>query len=60
MLLSAGLPLPKSLFVHGYINVAGMKMSKSIGNVVDPFAMIRELAVEDPLLSIALYTPSAR
>lgn len=36
MLLSAGLPLPKSIFVHGYITVEGQKMSKSLGNIVNP------------------------
>ena len=35
MLLSAGLELPKLIFVHGFINVDGQKMSKSLGNVVD-------------------------
>ncbi|MBI1975308.1 MAG: methionine--tRNA ligase [Parcubacteria group bacterium] len=37
MLLSAQLPLPKILLVHGFITSGGQKMSKSIGNVVDPF-----------------------
>lgn len=37
MLLSADLPLPKKIFVHGFINVGGEKMSKSLGNVVDPY-----------------------
>ena len=36
MLLSAGLPLPKKIFVHGFITVNGEKMSKTKGNVVDP------------------------
>jgi methionyl-tRNA synthetase len=40
MLLSANLPLPKQLFVHGFITVDGQKMSKSIGNVIDPFEFI--------------------
>lgn len=35
-LISANLPLPKRLFVHEYITVNGQKMSKSLGNVVDP------------------------
>lgn len=39
MLLSAGVPLPKKLFVHGYINIEGAKMSKSIGNVIDPLKL---------------------
>lgn len=37
MLLSADLSLPKKIFVHGFINVGGEKMSKSLGNVVDPY-----------------------
>jgi methionyl-tRNA synthetase len=40
MLLSAGLPLPKRIFVHGHIHSGGKKMSKSIGNVIDPFALV--------------------
>ncbi len=36
MLMSLDLPLPKKLFIHGFINVDGQKMSKSIGNVIAP------------------------
>lgn len=36
MLLSAGLPLPKQVFAHGFFTIDGQKMSKSLGNVVDP------------------------
>ncbi len=39
MLMSAGVELPKSILVHGYVTVDGQKMSKSIGNVVDPIAI---------------------
>lgn len=39
-LLSAGFTLPKFLFVHGYFTVDGQKMSKSLGNVVDPIELI--------------------
>ena len=46
MLLSAGLPLPKTLFVHGYINIGGEKMSKSLGNIVDPFALVEKYGVD--------------
>lgn len=41
-LLSAKLPLPKSLFIHGYFTVNGQKMSKTIGNVIDPLEIIRK------------------
>jgi methionyl-tRNA synthetase len=37
MLASFGAPLPKQMLVHGYWNFGGEKMSKSVGNVVDPF-----------------------
>ncbi len=39
-LLSAKLEIPKSIFVHGYLTVNGQKMSKTIGNVVDPVEFI--------------------
>jgi len=41
MLLSARVPLPETLFVHGYINVEGAKISKSLGNVVDPVELVK-------------------
>ena len=41
-LLSADLPLPKSIFVHGYLTVNGQKMSKTLGNVVDPISLIEK------------------
>lgn len=40
-LLSAKLKLPKTIFVHGYFTVEGQKISKSIGNVIDPFYLIK-------------------
>jgi methionyl-tRNA synthetase len=40
MLLSSNLPLPKTIFVHGHITSGGQKMSKSIGNVIDPYEVI--------------------
>jgi methionyl-tRNA synthetase len=40
MLLSAGYELPKKLMVHGYLNIGGKKMSKSIGNVIDPLDLL--------------------
>lgn len=45
-LLSAGLRLPKKLFVHGYFTVNGQKMSKTLGNVIDPFDLIEKFGVD--------------
>jgi len=42
MLLSAGISLPKTLFVHGYITVDGQKMSKSLGNVINPYNLVEK------------------
>lgn len=39
MLMALDLPLPKHLAVHGWITFNGVKMSKSLGNVVDPFVL---------------------
>jgi methionyl-tRNA synthetase len=36
MLMSAGLPVPKQVFGHGWVHTRGMKMSKSLGTVIDP------------------------
>jgi methionyl-tRNA synthetase len=42
MLLSAGLKPPRAILVHGFITSEGQKMSKSLGNVVDPKAIVSE------------------
>ena len=42
MLLSAGLPLPKEVIVHGFLTVDGKKMSKSLGNVIDPIELAKK------------------
>ena len=46
MLLALDLPLPKTLLVHGHITSGGTKMSKSLGNGVDPFEIIRDYGVD--------------
>jgi methionyl-tRNA synthetase len=46
MLLGLDLPLPKKLLVHGHVNVGGAKMSKSVGNVVDPNQVIDEYGLD--------------
>lgn len=47
-LMSAGLPLPKRVFGHGFLLNKGEKMSKSVGNVLDPFNLAEAYGV-DPL-----------
>ena len=42
MLLSAGLPSSNQIFIHGHILANGQKMSKSLGNVVNPFDMVKK------------------
>lgn len=46
MLLGLGVPLPKKLLVHGFVNVGGAKMSKTVGNVVDPNDVIDGYGVD--------------
>ena len=45
-LMSAGLPLPKMVFGHGFLLSRGEKMSKSLGNVVDPMALAELFGVD--------------
>lgn len=45
-LLSAKLELPKSIFVHEYITVNGQKMSKTLGNVIDPITFIKKYGAD--------------
>jgi methionyl-tRNA synthetase len=44
--MSAGVALPKRIFSHGFLNNRGEKMSKSVGNVVDPFEMAERYGVD--------------
>ena len=46
MLLSAGVELPKSIYVHGFVTSGGQKMSKTTGNVVDPLEYIEKYGVD--------------
>ena len=54
MLLSAGLPLPRRVFGHGFLTSGGLKMGKALGNVVDPEVLRTPSAHPDPNLSVAL------
>ena len=45
-LMSAGIELPRRVFAHGFYSTAGEKMSKSVGNVIDPIALVDEFGVD--------------
>ncbi len=45
-LMSAGIPLPKQVFGHGFLLHRGEKMSKSLGNVVDPLELVEAFGVD--------------
>ncbi|MBV7336027.1 methionine--tRNA ligase [Chloroflexi bacterium TSY] len=46
MLLSAGIPLPTTIFVHGFLTIEGEKISKSKGNVIYPDELVREFGTD--------------
>lgn len=56
-LMAAGLSLPQRLLVHGWIQVNKQKMSKSLGNVVDPVPLGSEFGVEQVRYFLARYIP---
>lgn len=59
MLLSAGLDLPKNIFVHGYITSNGQKMSKSLGNVVSPIGLVDKYGTDAVRYFLLREIPSA-
>jgi len=46
MLMSAKLPVTKEVVYHGFITSGGQKMSKSLGNVIDPFSLVEEYGTD--------------
>jgi methionyl-tRNA synthetase len=46
LLMAAGIELPRRVFVHGYLLMDGEKMSKSLGNVLDPFEVIERFGAD--------------
>jgi len=46
MLMSAGLSTSKQIFIHGFITSGGQKMSKSLGNVIDPFELVKKYGTD--------------
>jgi methionyl-tRNA synthetase len=47
MLMSAGLPLPKKVFAHGFFTIGGQKISKSLGNVLDPVELVNKYGIDE-------------
>jgi methionyl-tRNA synthetase len=52
ILMSASYELPKKLLVHGYLNIKGEKMSKSLGNVIDPVQLIEKYGADSVRYSL--------
>lgn len=46
MLMSAGYPAPTEVFVHGYLTINGQKISKSLGNVIDPHSEVKRYGAD--------------
>lgn len=46
MLLSAGLPLPTTIYAHEYLTINGQKMSKSLGNVIYPSELVEKFGID--------------
>ena len=46
LLMAADLPLPKQIYAHGFLNNRGEKMSKSVGNVIDPIGLANTYGVD--------------
>jgi methionyl-tRNA synthetase len=45
-LMSAGIEVQHRVFAHGFLTVDGQKMSKSLGNVIDPFELVEEFGID--------------
>lgn len=58
MLLSAKLQPPKAVSVHGYVTANGLKMSKSLGNVIDPFELVEKYDAEAIRYYLLRYIPT--
>ena len=58
MLMSAGLPPTRQIAIHGVITSGGQKMSKSLGNVIDPYALVAEFGTDVLRLFLAKHIHS--
>ena len=52
ILLSAGYELPKKLLVHSYLNIKGQKISKSLGNVINPLELVKKYGTDSVRYSL--------
>ena len=59
MLLSAGIALPKTIFVHGYLTIGGAKISKTVGNIIDPFELVQKYGTDTVRYFLLREIPSA-
>jgi methionyl-tRNA synthetase len=57
MLMSADIPVPKRVFGHGFITMDGQKISKSIGNVIDPNTLVDKYGVDAVRFFLMAGTP---
>lgn len=58
MLMGLGVELPKALYVHGFINIDGKKISKSLGNVVHPREAVEKHGIDALRYYVLRHTPS--
>ena len=56
MLMSAGLPTSKQIFIHGFIMSGGQRMSKTLGNVIDPLSVANEHGIDALRYFLARHT----
>jgi methionyl-tRNA synthetase len=59
MLMSAGLPASKQIFIHGFLTVEGKKISKSVGNVIDPLEVVNQYGTDALRYYLLRHIPSA-
>ena len=60
LLLAAGVPLPRQVYVHGFIYARGERLSKSSGNVVDPLALARDYGADALRYYLTAAIPTGR
>jgi len=58
ILKSAGLKIPKNIFIHGYVTIEGQKMSKTLGNVINPTSLIEKYGVDSLRYYLAREIPT--